>query len=216
MASAYSTFALRGVHIEPRVILEVRRADGTILEPEQAAPAERILTTEEADVVNHCLRQVVLRGSGVNAKLQTVQVAGKTGTAQNYGDAWFVGYTPKLTTAVWMGYPEGNKRPMLDVRGRKVSGGSFPAILFNRFMQEATKDPKFQAQFPKVARFKGKALAPPTKVILATTTTSTTTTTAPPETTTTAAPAPTTTAAPAPTTTAAPPATTTTTAAPSG
>ena len=212
MASAYSTFALRGVHIEPRVILEVRRADGTVLEPEQAAPAERILTTEEADVVNHCLRQVVLRGSGVNAKLQTVQVAGKTGTAQNYGDAWFVGYTPKLTTAIWMGYPEGNKRPMLDVRGRKVSGGSFPAILFNRFMQEATKDPKFQAQFPKVSRFKGKALAPPTKVILATTTTtSTTTTTAPPETTTTVEPSATTTAAPspAPTTTAAPPPSTT-------
>jgi penicillin-binding protein 1A len=212
MASAYSTFALRGVHIEPRVILEVRRADGTVLEPEQAAPAERILTTEEADVVNHCLRQVVLRGSGVNAKLQTVQVAGKTGTAQNYGDAWFVGYTPKLTTAVWMGYPEGNKRPMLDVRGRKVSGGSFPAILFNRFMQEATKDPKFQAQFPKVSRFKGKALAPPTKVILATTTTtSTTTTTEPTETTTTVEPAPTTTAAPpaGPTTTAPPPPSTT-------
>ena len=218
MASAYSTFALRGVHIEPRIILEVRRADGTVIAPEEAAPAERILTTEEADVVNHCLRQVVLRGSGVSAKLQTVQVAGKTGTAQNYGDAWFVGYTPKLTTAVWMGFPEGNKRPMLNVRGRKVSGGSFPATLFNRFMQEATKDPKFQAQFPKVARFKGKTLAPPTKVILATTTTtSTTTTTAPPASTTTAVPSPTTTAAPppSPTTTAAPPPTTTTTA-PSG
>ena len=171
MASAFSTFAARGVHVEPRVILEVRRADGTLIEPERAPGTERVLSTEEADVVNHCLRQVVLRGSGAGAKLASVQVAGKTGTTQNFGDAWFVGYTPKLTTAVWMGYPEGNERRMTDVRGQRVTGGSFPASIFRRFMQEATKQPRFQGAFPKVTRFKGKPLPPPAKVVLPTTTT---------------------------------------------
>ncbi|HVM09936.1 MAG TPA: transglycosylase domain-containing protein [Acidimicrobiales bacterium] len=233
MASAYSTFAARGVHVEPRVILEVRRADGTVIEPESPPQTQRVLSTDEADVVNHCLRQVVLRGSGVGAKLSSVQVAGKTGTAQNYGDAWFVGYTPKLTTAVWMGFPEGNKRPMLNVRDKKVSGGSFPATIFRRFMEGATKDPKFQAQFPKVSRFKGKALAQPAKVVLPTTTTTSTTTTTAPDagtdddskdkdkSTTTTAPTGATTTRPSPTTTAAPASTTApppppTTAAPPG
>ncbi|HEX4979801.1 MAG TPA: transglycosylase domain-containing protein [Acidimicrobiales bacterium] len=193
MASAYSTFARRGVRIEPRVILEVRRADGTVLEPERDAPSERVLSSEEADAVNHCLRQVVLRGSGRRARLETVQVAGKTGTTQNFGDAWFVGFTPKLTTAVWVGFPEGSKRPLRDVRGdAAVSGGELPAIVFNRFMQPATSDARFQQPFPRVARLRGRTLAPPEGVVLATTTTTSTTTAPPPST---APPAPTTTVA---------------------
>jgi penicillin-binding protein 1A len=210
MAEAYSTFASRGVHTEPRTILEVRRSNGTILDPERPPATTRVLDREDADVVNAVLRQVVERGSGTNAKFGQ-PLAGKTGTTQDFGDAWFVGYTPKLTTAVWMGFPEGNTHKMTKVRGIKVNGGSFPARIFRRYMTGVAKDPQYLGDFAPVRSYPGKKLAPPKKVVLPTTTTSSTSstsTTAPADTTTTTAKAaPPTTAAPttaAPTTTAAP------------
>ena len=232
LASAYSTFANRGVHVEPRTILEVRRGDGSVVEPERPAPTRRVLDREDADVVTHALRQVVERGSGTNAKFGK-PVAGKTGTTQDFGDAWFVGYTPKLTTAVWMGFTEGNAKKMTRVRGIKVNGGSFPARIFRRYMNEVTKDPKYLADFPSVTKFPGKKLPPPKNVVLPTTTTTSTTIDPDEATTTTTAagknagtsttsstattekpPGTTTTATPPPTTTTAPPSTTTTAAPP--
>jgi penicillin-binding protein 1A len=219
LASAYSTFANRGVHIEPRTILEVRRGDGSVIEPERAPPSRRVLDREDADVVTHALRQVVERGSGTNAKFGKT-FAGKTGTTQDFGDAWFVGYTPKLTTAVWMGFAEGNTKKMTKVRGIKVNGGSFPARIFRRYMTEVAKDPQYLGEFPTVTKFPGKKLAPPKNVVLPTTSTTSTTVAAGDEATTTstterskeATPTSTTDkATPATTTTAAP---TTTTAAP--
>ncbi|MGH9283787.1 MAG: transglycosylase domain-containing protein, partial [Acidimicrobiales bacterium] len=129
LAGAYTTFALRGVHVEPRVILEVATADGRVLQRAHPPARTRVLDRGVADVVNHCLQQVVQSGSGTSARFGK-PFAGKTGTTQDFGDAWFVGYTPGLTTAVWMGYPEGNTRKMDNVRGREVNGGSFPAVLF--------------------------------------------------------------------------------------
>jgi len=201
MAGAFSTFANRGVFVAPRVILEVRQADGTVLERERPAARSRVLSAAHADVVTHCLRQVVLRGSGRGARVATTPVAGKTGTTQNFGDAWFIGYTPKLTAAVWMGFPDGNEHTMKDVRGRKVTGGSLPASVFRRFISAVTEDDdRYRGEFTAVTRFRGRPLPPPseTKVVLTTSTTTTTTTT-------------TTTAVPAE-----PPAPTTTTAAPPG
>ena len=65
--------------------------------------------------------------------------AGKTGTTNDYVDAWFVGYTPDLVTAVWVGYPQGAV-PMFDVRGIRVTGGSFPALIWRDFMSAALSD----------------------------------------------------------------------------
>ena len=220
LASAYSTFANRGVHVQPRTILEVRRSDGTVLEPEAAPATTEVLDRADADMVTHALRQVVLRGSGKGARFGH-SLAGKTGTTQDFGDAWFVGYTPKLTTAVWMGFPESNERKLRNVLGvERVNGGSIPAAMFKRYMTKVAEDPQFLGDFPTVRSFPGKNLAPPKKVVLPTTTTSSTTPSSTTSTTekgsgatTTSAPAaatPTTAAPPAPTTTAAPPAPTTT------
>ncbi|MGH9149501.1 MAG: hypothetical protein ACRD0F_04090, partial [Acidimicrobiales bacterium] len=96
-------------------------------------------------------------------------------------DAWFAGYTPKLTAAVWMGYPEGNVRKMTDVRGRKVTGGSFPATIFRRFMT-AGRDQVAAASFSAPVLGAGRPLKAPEKGIVFPTTT--TTTTVPPPTTT--------------------------------
>jgi penicillin-binding protein 1A len=99
-----------------------------------------VLDSADADVVNDALQRVVKRGTGVGARFGK-PLAGKTGTTQNYGDAWFVGYTPGrcCATAVWMGYAAGQSIPMNKVHGRRVTGGSFPAQIFSRFMTVATK-----------------------------------------------------------------------------
>jgi penicillin-binding protein 1A len=155
MAGAYSTLANRGVRIDPVSILEVRTAGGTVLF--RARPLHtKVLERSDADIVNYCLRQVVDRGTGTAARLSR-PAAGKTGTTEDYGDAWFVGFTPRLTAAVWMGWPEGASRKMTDVRGRKVNGGSFPAVIWRRFMEQASKGTPADP-FPNVTVFPGRPL----------------------------------------------------------
>ena len=82
------------------------------------------------------LQQVIQGGTGREANFGR-PAAGKTGTTQNNADGWFVGYTPTLTAAVWMGFPEGQV-PMRNVHGMSVQGGNFPARIWNRFMKAAT------------------------------------------------------------------------------
>ena len=84
------------------------------------------------------MQGVVESGTGKRAQLADGRpVAGKTGTTENYGDAWFVGYTPQLAVAVWVGYPD-RLRPMLDeYHGSPVAGGTFPAKIFKSFMENA-------------------------------------------------------------------------------
>jgi penicillin-binding protein 1A len=110
--------------------------------------------------MNFTLSQVVQHGTGTGAQIG-VPVAGKTGTTENSGDAWFVGYTPKLATAVWMGYPEGQSKTMTDVHGvHNVNGGSLPATIFQRFMSRAVRDSRFVngGDFPKPDSFPGKII----------------------------------------------------------
>ena len=94
-------------------------------------------TNGNAAIEDQMLQGVVQYGTGTAAQLPGWQVAGKTGTTENYGDAWFVGFTPDLVTAVWVGYP--NKLiPMLtEYHGHTVEGGTFPALIWKAFMQKA-------------------------------------------------------------------------------
>ena len=156
IASAFTTFANRGQRVPPTALLEVAAADGRVLYRAPPPVRTKVLERQQADVVNFCLQQVVQRGSGTGAQFGR-PFAGKTGTTQDFGDAWFVGYTPKLTAAVWMGYPEGNARKMVNVRGRKVNGGSFPASIFKRFMEAATKKMD-TGTFPPAPSFSGKSV----------------------------------------------------------
>ena len=88
--------------------------------------------------VTRILQQNVLHGTGTKANIDR-PAAGKTGTAQEFGDAWFCGYTPHLSTTVWVGYPQGQV-PMTDVHGDSVTGGSFPAQIWQKFMNVADRD----------------------------------------------------------------------------
>ena len=160
MAAAYGTLARRGDHVDPISILEVATADHRVLY--RAHPVRtRVLAPRQADVVTSCLEQVVQSGTGTGAAFGK-PLAGKTGTTEDFGDAWFIGYTPRLTAAVWMGYPQGaTARRLVNVHGRPggVEGGSFPATIFRRFMQ-AVEEGRDDGDFSAVTAFPGRALRP--------------------------------------------------------
>jgi membrane peptidoglycan carboxypeptidase len=194
MAAAYATFADNGVYHAPLLISRVTTANGTAL-PLPVQPQSRVVLTPSQDAQEtYVLQQVVLRGTGTAAGGVGSPVAGKTGTTDNSTDAWFIGYTPELTTAVWMGYASGSK-PMLDFRGySSIQGGTIPALLWHNYMEAVlSANPAYQGQFPTVSYFNGLTLTPPPPTSLefpeglgttTTTTPSTTTTTVPPSTTT--------------------------------
>ena len=128
MADAYATFANRGVHVTPSLVTSITRADGSVLY--QAAPETApALDPAVADQVTWVLRQVIGRGTGTAAGLGRA-AAGKTGTAEGYRDAWFVGYTPDLATAVWVGYAEGQTPMVPPTTPIAVTGGSWPAQIW--------------------------------------------------------------------------------------
>lgn len=146
LASAYATLAAGGVYREPFAIRDVvvrgRRQDGWGAE---AAAHGRVIPAGVAYEVSRLLRENVERGTGTAARLSR-PAAGKTGTTDDHADAWFAGYVPQLATAVWVGYPK-RARPMLSVRGVRVTGGTFPAQIWQRFMAPAV-EPLPVAGFP--------------------------------------------------------------------
>lgn len=134
MASAYSTLASGGIRREPVSVSKVTdRAGNVVLAP--VREDRRVLAPSIAKTASAMLHDVVERGTGQAAKLP-VWAAGKTGTTQAYRDAWFVGWADGLCTAVWVGYREGQVS-MTNVHGIKVTGGSFPARIWQRFMSRA-------------------------------------------------------------------------------
>ncbi len=136
MVGAYATIARDGEYIRPYFIDRVDDSLGNVL---WRAPAsgKRVISVNVARAATAAMREVVRRGTGTKAVLgDDRQVAGKTGTAQNYEDAWFVGYTAQIATAVWMGSPTG-KTPMRNVGGIAVSGGSYPAEIWHDYMKVA-------------------------------------------------------------------------------
>jgi membrane peptidoglycan carboxypeptidase len=132
MASAYSTLAADGVHHAPSFIEKVTDSSHNV-DFQGADKGERVASAQNSRVVTQALQGVVQRGTGTAAALSDRPVAGKTGTTDNLANAWFVGYTPQLVTAVWMGSPAGLV-PMYDVGGVNVFGGTYPARIFHDFM----------------------------------------------------------------------------------
>ena len=226
MAASFATLAAEGKYARPYAIARIKDRRGRVVY-EAVPQVEDVFRREEAGVLNNPLQRVVKEGTGKAADIGR-PVAGKTGTTQDNVDAWFVGYTPQLATGVWVGYPD--NRPMANVKGRAVTGGSYPAQIFGDVMKAAHQGvkvtPLFTAspddldlQVPTTTTSStaptSSTSTPPTTSTTAPTTTSSvtsqsTTTTAPP--TTTQPPRQTTTTAPTTTTTARSPRQTTTTA----
>jgi penicillin-binding protein 1A len=135
MATAYAPLSNGGMRVEPIAIRRIELPNGDV---ENFAPKRtRVLSDGEAYEVTRILQANVTGGTGGNAQIG-VPVAGKTGTTDDFGDAWFVGYTPEYSTAVWVGYPndDGVKRFMTSVHGIAVAGGSFPALIWGDYMRQ--------------------------------------------------------------------------------
>ncbi len=135
MASAYGTFAAEGVHISPIFVTSIETTDGINLFDAVPIVTEALDRTV-AQQVTTALSEVVARGTGARAAIGR-PVAGKTGTSQEHRDAWFVGYTPELSTAVWIGYPEAQIEMVPPVTEITVTGGSWPAQIWSRYTAAA-------------------------------------------------------------------------------
>jgi len=136
-AAAYASFAAKGVYAQPYSIVRIKNRTGEVIY-EHAPKTARVMPEKEAGVVNGVLQTVIGNGTGSAAGIGR-PMAGKTGTTENYADAWFIGYVPQLSTAVWVGYPDALV-PMTDVHGGSVAGGGFPARIFGRYMRTALEN----------------------------------------------------------------------------
>jgi penicillin-binding protein 1A len=146
MARAFATIANKGRRVDgsvlgdqPRVIEYVDRLRTGTRDENVPQPAQ-VLDPGGAEQITDILEDVVRFGTGRRAAISGRAVAGKTGTTDNYGDAWFVGYTPELVVAVWVGYPD-SLRPMLtEYGGEPVAGGTLPALIWKEFVSSVPEE----------------------------------------------------------------------------
>jgi penicillin-binding protein 1A len=163
MSRAFATIANGGQRVDgsllgnrPRVIAEVEHVRSGKRQANRPI-GRQVLTEAEAAKLTSILEDVVSSGTGRRAQIPGADVAGKTGTTDNYGDAWFVGYTPTLVAAVWVGYPD-ELRPMeTEFDGEPVAGGTLPAMIWKEFQTRA-----LALRGGERARFEGDSYIPAT------------------------------------------------------
>jgi penicillin-binding protein 1A len=134
--SAFSVFPNDGVRITPRYITKVEDYEGRVLE-EDFPDVKDVISARTARIMTFMLREVVLHGTGIAAASMKYPLAGKTGTTNDFTDAWFIGFSPSITTGVWIGYDE--KKSL----GPKESGARAALPIWMDFMKVALagKDP---------------------------------------------------------------------------
>ena len=146
MARAYATIANGGTRVDgslfgnrPRVVETVDRTLADAVETNVPRPKE-VLGEGKAALLTSILEEVVDSGTGRRADGPGRDVAGKTGTTDDYADAWFVGYTPELVVAVWVGYPDGLRPMLTEFDGEPVTGGTLPARIWKAFVSRLDED----------------------------------------------------------------------------
>jgi penicillin-binding protein 1A len=168
MARAFESFADGGYRIDGSIFGDQPRAVDCLTDrrgrcKKSNEPVKKqVLTPQQAGVVNQLLQGVVQYGTGKAAAIPGVQVAGKTGTTENYGDAWFVGYTPQLVAAVWVGYPDRLTPMLTEFHGHAVAGGTFPALIWKAFM---TKALQYEQAAPESFELPASQYAAPVTVV---------------------------------------------------
>ena len=154
MANAYGTIANGGIRMKPTIILKVKHPDGHVddIAAEMYKKRKRTFTPAETAEARMVLEKNVQGGTGTAANYGC-PAGGKTGTTSDIKDAWFVGFTPRLSTAVWMGYR--TPTPMV-VHGASVQGGTFPAPIWKAYMSVAHGD-YCGADWPEAPAFQGQS-----------------------------------------------------------
>lgn len=146
LASAYSTLAAGGIYSKPMAIRKVVLADGTVSKEWGVPQRKRVIPDWVAAEVTRILSENMTSGTGTAAYFGGTS-AGKTGTTDNFADAWFCGFTPSLEATIWIGYPQG-EIPMTSVHGISVSGPTFPAQIWRLFMEKAVEFAPGPKSFP--------------------------------------------------------------------
>jgi penicillin-binding protein 1A len=130
LVSAYAAFANGGIGVQPHVITRVRTANGKLLYNRRNANNGRVIDPQYVAMMNTMMQETLLTGTAHKADLPGWQAAGKTGTSQDWRDAWFVGYTSYLVTGVWLGNDDGTPT-------KRVTGGTLPVEIWSRYMKVA-------------------------------------------------------------------------------
>jgi penicillin-binding protein 1A len=130
LVGAYAAFANGGIGVVPYVIAGVKTGDGRVLYTRHEGGLGRVIEPSAVAMMNDMLRETVTAGTARKADIPGWEVAGKTGTSQDWRDAWFLGYTGSLVTGVWLGNDDGTPT-------KKVSGGNLPVEIWARYMKGA-------------------------------------------------------------------------------
>ncbi len=130
LTGAYAVFANGGIGVEPHVIVRVRRTNGRVIYRHNYQATGRIVAPQNVAMMNAMMQETLLTGTARKAELAGWQAAGKTGTTQDYRDAWFIGYTSHLVTGVWLGNDDSSST-------KKTSGGNLPVDIWSQFMRAA-------------------------------------------------------------------------------
>ncbi len=130
LTAAYAPFANGGVAVQPHIITRVKTAAGKLLYQRKGSSFGRVVDPQNVAMMNAMMQETLLTGTARKAELPGWQAAGKTGTSQDWRDAWFVGYTSHLVAGVWLGNDDGSPT-------KKASGGNLPVDVWSRFMKVA-------------------------------------------------------------------------------
>jgi penicillin-binding protein 1A len=130
LVGAYATFANGGMAVTPHVVERVRTATGKSLYERKDDNLGRIIEPGYAGMMNAMMQETLLTGTARKAELPGWPAAGKTGTSQDYRDAWFIGYTGHLVTGVWLGNDDSSPT-------KKATGGGIPVEIWSKFMKAA-------------------------------------------------------------------------------
>jgi len=130
LVAAYAPFANGGVGVQPHIISKVRTAAGKQLYARKGSSNGRVIEPQYVAMMNTMMEETLSTGTARKAELPGWRAAGKTGTSQDFRDAWFVGYTPHLVAGVWLGNDDNSPT-------KKVSGGNLPVEVWSRFMKAA-------------------------------------------------------------------------------
>jgi penicillin-binding protein 1A len=130
LVGAYAPFANGGLGISPHVVTRIRTSDGKVLYERPADPLNQVIEPRNVTAMNTMMQETLLSGTAHKAELPGWMAAGKTGTSQDFRDAWFIGYTANLVTGVWLGNDDNSPT-------KKATGGGLPVEVWTRFMKAA-------------------------------------------------------------------------------
>jgi penicillin-binding protein 1A len=130
LVSAFTPFANGGAPVQPHIVTRITTRDGALLYERSADGLGQVVSNYDLGAMNHMMRAVVTQGTGRSAQFGDFEIAGKTGTSQDYRDAWFVGYSAHYIAGVWAGNDDNSPT-------RKMTGGSIPAAIWKDVMGEA-------------------------------------------------------------------------------